>query len=78
MCAQALFSILLYLCGSSELKGRPSVYILNLVNITNDHISETGVLEALVLTHERKALNSVPKRNTEAAEFVASQMARVG
>lgn len=50
------------MCGSSEVKGRPAVYILNLVNITNDHISETGILEALILTQERKALNLVPKK----------------
>lgn len=49
-------------CGSSEVKGRPAVYILNLVNITNDHISETGILEALVLTHVRKPLNLVPQK----------------
>lgn len=69
-----LFSILLYVAA---LKGRPAVYILNLVNITNDHISETGVLEALLLTHERKALNLVPQK-MEAAEFVASKMAQDG
>lgn len=48
-------------CGSFEVRGLPVAYILNLVNITNDHISETGVLEALLLTHLRKALNVCPK-----------------
>ena len=49
-------------CGSSEVKGRPAVYILNLVNITNDHISETGILGNFILTHVRKALNLVPPK----------------
>lgn len=47
------------------------------MNITNDHISEPGVLEVLLLTRLRKPLNLVPPKN-QASEFAASQMAHVG
>lgn len=64
-------------CGSSEGKGRPAVYILNLVNITNDHISETGISGDFILTHVKKGSKfSAPK--TEAGEPVASHTAHIG
>lgn len=59
------------------MKGGPAVYILNLVNITNDHISETGILGNFILTHVKKGSKfSAPK--TEAGESVASHTAHIG
>lgn len=63
--------------GSSEVKGRPAVYILNLVNITNDHISETGIFRGTHIDPCKKGSKfSAPK--TDAGEFVASQTVHIG
>ena len=63
--------------GSSEVKGRPAVYILNLVNITNDHISETDIFRGTHIDPCKKGSKfSAPQK--DAGEFVASQTAHIG
>lgn len=66
-----VFSSLLYVAAPKR-GGRPVIYILNLVNITNDHISETGTGIDL---GKNGSKFSAP--NTEAGEFVASQTIHV-
>ena len=63
--------------GSSEVKEGPAVYILNLVNITNDRISETGIFRGTRIDPCKKGSKfSAPK--TDAGEFAASQTAHIG